>query len=69
MDNASSLTIRDHGGSLFHSNIKQLDLSHNNITNILGGFFRPAEISLTHLYLGNNYLTVKAILYEFRSGL
>lgn len=57
-DNVSSLTIRDHGGSLFHSNVKQLDLSHNNISNILGGFFRPAEISLTHLYMGSNYLTV-----------
>ncbi|XP_063706940.1 chaoptin isoform X2 [Culicoides brevitarsis] len=56
-DNVSSLSVRDHSGSVFHSNIKQLDLSHNNISNILGGFFRPAEISLTHLYLGHNYLT------------
>lgn len=64
-DNVSSLTIRDHGGSLFHSNIKQLDLSHNNISNIMGGFFRPAEISLTHLYLGSNILTVSIFLLRY----
>ncbi|XP_059621285.1 chaoptin [Phlebotomus argentipes] len=41
-------------GSLFHSNIKILDLSSNNITDINGGYFRPVEISLTHLYMSKN---------------
>ncbi|XP_055678152.1 chaoptin-like [Lutzomyia longipalpis] len=42
--------------SQFHSNIKILDLSGNNISDINGGFFRPVEISLTHLYLSKNNL-------------
>lgn len=47
-----------HTGSVYHSNIKVLDLSHNVITSITANFFRPAEISLTHLYLAHNQLTV-----------
>jgi len=43
---------------MYHSNIKILDLSHNNISIIHPGYFRPAEISLTHLHLGYNSLMV-----------
>lgn len=45
-------------GSVYHSNIKILDLSHNNVSHINGGFFQPAELSLTQLYLGYNALVV-----------
>ncbi|XP_030758115.1 chaoptin [Sitophilus oryzae] len=38
----------------FHSNVKVLDMSYNNISLIAKQFFRPAEISLTHLYLSHN---------------
>ncbi|CAH1176590.1 unnamed protein product [Phaedon cochleariae] len=37
-----------------HSSIKSLDLSFNNITSISKQFFRPVELSLTHLYLSHN---------------
>lgn len=47
-----------HAGSIYHSNVKVLDLSHNNISKIYPGFFKPAEISLTNLYLGYNSLMV-----------
>ncbi|KAJ6640078.1 Chaoptin, partial [Pseudolycoriella hygida] len=47
---------RGEHGSIYHSYIKVLDLSHNNVTKIYPGFFKPAEISLTHLYLGFNSL-------------
>lgn len=47
---------------MYHSNIKILDLSHNNISIIHPGYFRPAEISLTHLHLGYNSLMVKQIV-------
>lgn len=43
---------------MYHSNIKILDLSHNNISLIHPGYFRPAESSLTHLHLGYNSLMV-----------
>lgn len=39
-----------------HSNIKILDLSHNNISTISNQFFRPVELSLTHLHLSHNNL-------------
>lgn len=39
---------------VIHSNIKILDVSYNNITHISRGYFRPVELSLTHLYLSNN---------------
>lgn len=45
-------------GSIYHSNIKVLDLSHNNVSRIDGGFFKPAELSLTQLYLAHNAITV-----------
>lgn len=56
-DNATGLN-KEHGGSAYHSNIKILDMSHNNISKVQAGYFRPAEISLTHLYLGNNFIKV-----------
>ncbi|XP_060524010.1 chaoptin isoform X2 [Cylas formicarius] len=37
-----------------HSNVKVLDMSFNNISLIAKQFFKPAELSLTHLYLGHN---------------
>ncbi|XP_044018629.1 chaoptin-like [Aphidius gifuensis] len=44
-------------GGIIQSNIRVLDLSHNNITEIDKFYFRPVEYSLTHLYLSNNQLT------------
>lgn len=41
------------GGNL-QSNIKVLDMSHNNISDIMRFYFRPVEYSLTHLYLAHN---------------
>ncbi|XP_017122826.1 chaoptin [Drosophila elegans] len=52
----SSWSGRNEHGTMYHSNIKILDLSHNNISIIHPGYFRPAEISLTHLHLGYNSL-------------
>lgn len=43
------------GGNL-QSNIKVLDMSYNNITDIMKYYFRPVEYSLTHLYLAHNDL-------------
>lgn len=59
-----AINLCHHIGSVYHSNIKVLDLSHNVITGISAGFFRPAEISLTHLYLAHNQLTVSK-LYSY----
>ncbi|XP_066585681.1 chaoptin [Prorops nasuta] len=44
------------GGSV-QSNIKSLDLSYNNITDIMRYYFKPVEYSLTHLYLSHNQLS------------
>lgn len=38
------------------SNIRVLDLSFNNISDIVKYYFKPVEYSLTHLYLSNNKL-------------
>ncbi|CAH1127122.1 unnamed protein product [Ceutorhynchus assimilis] len=46
----------DVGFGSYHSNIKVLDLSFNNISVIGKQFFRPAEISLTSLYLSHNQI-------------
>ncbi|XP_029169466.1 LOW QUALITY PROTEIN: chaoptin [Nylanderia fulva] len=43
-------------GSTVQSNIKVLDLSYNNISDIMKYYFKPVEYSLTHLYLSNNQL-------------
>lgn len=48
-----------HAGSVYPSHIKLLDLSHNNISRIEAGFFRPSEKLLSALYLGSNKLTVR----------
>lgn len=42
------------GGGGFHSNIRVLDMSFNNISTISKQYFRPVEISLTHLHLSHN---------------
>lgn len=44
------------GGSINHANIKVLDLSHNNISRIHPGYFKPAEMSLISLSLAYNSL-------------
>lgn len=49
-------------GSIYHSNIKILDLSYNNVSRIDGGFFKPAEMSLTQLFLDHNSITVNQFL-------
>lgn len=43
-------------GGTVQSNIKILDLSYNNISDIMKYYFKPVEYSLTHLYLSNNQL-------------
>jgi hypothetical protein len=43
------------GGNV-QSNIKVLDLSYNNISDIARYYFRPVEYSITHLYMSNNQL-------------
>ncbi|XP_054280137.1 chaoptin-like [Macrosteles quadrilineatus] len=43
--------------NIIHANVKVLDMSHNNITHIGRGYFRPVERSLTHLYLRHNWLS------------
>lgn len=63
VDNTTGLN-KEHGGSAYHSNIKILDMSFNNISKIQAGYFRPAEISLTHLYLGNNLIKVFIINFS-----
>ncbi|KAL1506530.1 hypothetical protein ABEB36_005874 [Hypothenemus hampei] len=52
--NLPSIFKSDTGTGGFHSNIKVLDLSFNNISTIAKQFFKPAEISLTNLYLSHN---------------
>ncbi|XP_051160683.1 chaoptin isoform X1 [Leptopilina boulardi] len=54
--NASMYTSTINMGSILNSNIKVLDLSFNNITDIVKMYFRPVEYSLTHLYLSHNEL-------------
>ncbi|XP_014224745.1 chaoptin isoform X2 [Trichogramma pretiosum] len=41
-------------GGMTQSNIKVLDLSYNNITEITRYYFKPVEYSLTHLHLSHN---------------
>ena len=42
---------------MMQSNIKVLDLSFNNITEIMRFYFKPVEYSLTHLYLSHNEIS------------
>lgn len=44
------------GPMSFHTNVKILDLSSNNISTISRNFFKAVQLSLSHLYLGDNYL-------------
>lgn len=46
---------RDHVVS--HTNIKTLDLSNNNVSKIVGGYFKPVELSLMKLSLAGNRIT------------
>ncbi|XP_052868495.1 chaoptin [Anopheles cruzii] len=41
---------------LVHSNMRSLNFSHNNISRILPGYLRPAELSLVRLELQHNWL-------------
>ena len=43
-------------GGIIQSNIKVLDLSYNNISDINRNYFKPVEYSLTHLYISHNEL-------------
>ncbi|XP_034949878.1 chaoptin [Chelonus insularis] len=51
---APTSTLYYNMGGALQSNIKVLDLSHNNITDIAKFYFRPVEYSLTHLYFSHN---------------
>uniref|UniRef100_A0A182QLG2 Chaoptin n=1 Tax=Anopheles farauti TaxID=69004 RepID=A0A182QLG2_9DIPT len=42
--------------SIVHSNIRSLDFTGNNISRIVPGYFRPAELSLMKLVLAQNRL-------------
>ncbi|CAK9809946.1 chp [Anthophora quadrimaculata] len=44
-------------GGTIQSNIRVLDLSYNNISDIMKYYFKPVEYSLTHLYLSHNQLS------------
>ncbi|XP_049797448.1 chaoptin [Schistocerca nitens] len=57
--NSSAGLLLGHRGDpvAVHSNIKVLDLSHNNVSGVARGYFRPVETSLTHLYLSHNLLS------------
>lgn len=44
-------------GGAIQSNIKVLDLSYNNISDIMKFYFKPVEYSLTHLYLSHNQIS------------
>ncbi|XP_003424382.1 chaoptin isoform X2 [Nasonia vitripennis] len=52
---AASSSTNNMGG-MMQSNIKVLDFSFNNITEIMRYYFKPVEYSLTHLYLSHNEL-------------
>ncbi|KYN18187.1 Chaoptin [Trachymyrmex cornetzi] len=54
--NSTSFTPSSVVGGNVQSNIKVLDLSYNNISDIAKYYFKPVEYSLTHLYLSNNQL-------------
>ncbi|XP_058821803.1 chaoptin [Topomyia yanbarensis] len=51
---AAANNARDHGFA--HTNIKSLNLSSNNITKIVDGYFKPTELSLMRLSLAKNRL-------------
>ncbi|XP_058444042.1 chaoptin [Malaya genurostris] len=51
---AAANNARDHGFA--HTNIKSLNMSSNNITKIIDGYFKPVELSLMRLSLAKNRL-------------
>ncbi|KAF5276013.1 hypothetical protein FQA39_LY00809 [Lamprigera yunnana] len=54
---AANFDSESDGGIVpFHCNIKILDLSYNNISQISKHYFNPVEISLTHLYFSHNLI-------------
>lgn len=54
---AINYDLHSEGGfEVFHSNIKILDLSYNNISQISKHYFDPVETSLTHLYFSHNLI-------------
>ncbi|XP_012260603.2 chaoptin [Athalia rosae] len=54
--NSTTFTPPTNIGGNVQSNIKVLDLSWNNISDIMRYYFRPVEFSLTHLHLSHNKL-------------
>lgn len=61
-DNSTAFMMnREHQSSGQYANIRVLDFSNNNITKIFGGYFKPAEVSLTTLILSNNFITVSKL--------
>ncbi|XP_060831402.1 chaoptin [Bombus pascuorum] len=55
--NSTTFTPPTTIGGTIQSNIKVLDLSYNNISDIMKYYFKPVEYSLTHLYLSHNQLS------------
>ncbi|CAD1476915.1 unnamed protein product [Heterotrigona itama] len=55
--NSTTFTPPTTIGGTIQSNIKVLDLSYNNISDIMKYYFKPVEYSLTHLYLAHNQLS------------
>ncbi|XP_065076627.1 chaoptin-like isoform X2 [Ochlerotatus camptorhynchus] len=55
MQSAHANNGREHVVS--HTNIKTLDLSNNNVSKIVGGYFKPVELSLMKLSLAGNRIS------------
>ncbi|KAG7188011.1 hypothetical protein KM043_017654 [Ampulex compressa] len=55
--NSTTLTPPTAIGGNMQANIRVLDLSYNNISDIMKYYFKPVEFSLTHLYLAHNQLS------------
>ncbi|XP_058788857.1 chaoptin isoform X2 [Phymastichus coffea] len=54
VNSSYSSSIINNMSGMMQSNIKVLDFSWNNITEIMRYYFKPVEYSLTHLYLSHN---------------
>ncbi|XP_046834184.1 chaoptin-like [Vespa crabro] len=55
--NSTTFTPPTTIGGNIQANIKVLDLSYNNISDIMKYYFKPVEYSLSHLYMSHNQLT------------
>ncbi|XP_015178176.1 PREDICTED: chaoptin-like isoform X2 [Polistes dominula] len=55
--NSTTFTSPTTIGGNMQANIKVLDLSYNNISDIMKYYFKPVEYSLSHLYMSHNQLT------------